>query len=399
MGKVSPLLTVRDMMVANPRWLAPETPVAEALHVLLEGHIGTVLVVQDGKLIGLCTKSDFLRKMKQLPSGWEVTPIRDWMSPYPYTSSPQASWEEAVHSLERLNVEHLPVVENGQLIGLVTTRTIIEKRTQHLNQQIQARTREVRQANDALISRDAELNHYMQAAARLQHRLVLPSESIPPNQLPSAVRYIPLDPLGGDYYDYCLDHPNYVGVLIADASGHSIPAAMVAILTHWAFEKYARTSIVPGEVLATMNRQLLNLSDDRFVTAFYGIFHLPSRTLHYANAGHPFPLVLKRGNKEVQHLSARGFMLGILPDEVYTGHETQLEPLDRVLFFTDGAPDARDERGETLGMDRLSEFFASTAHLNVNDAMTAIHEKIDQFRGTTAYTDDVTLVLVELPQA
>src|SRR5205823_2543496 len=138
-------------------------------------------------------------------------------------------------------------------------------------------------------ARDAEMMYNLRAAGRLQNRLLLPTA--PPDwpELRWGVHYAPLDHLGGDLYDFAHPGPDHLGFLIADASGHSIPAAMVAIMSRIAFSGAARSTVRPGEVLTAMNAGLQGLSDERFVTAFYGVYDRRTRALSYASAGHPYP--------------------------------------------------------------------------------------------------------------
>jgi serine phosphatase RsbU (regulator of sigma subunit) len=359
-------------------------------------RVGAVLVADENdRLEGIFTERDFLRQATK-DRDWHRAPIRDWMSPHPYTIHPDAGWEEAVASLERLRVRHLPVVENGKLVGIVTTRALMAHRADHLNQIVGERTRELKRLNDALLSRDAELTHYMKSAAKLQKRLVLPQA--PPDwpEVAWGMHYAPLDPLGGDLYGFARPDEDHLGVLIADASGHGIPAAMVAIMTRLAFSQASRESPRPGEVLAAMNQRLLDLADERFVTAFYGVLDRKSRRFYYANAGHPFPIWYSAKSKTASELPARGFLLGVMPEEVYKECVVELEPGDRLVFFTDGVADCRDELGETFGHDRVRDLlpnFASGTATQISDAYV---RELNAFRGTAKPQDDATLVVAEI---
>ena len=212
------------------------------------------------------------------------------------------------------------------------------------------RTGQLRRANDALLARDAELTHYMKAAVRLQNRIVLPQA--PPDwpEVAWGIHYAPLDPLGGDLYGFARPDDDHLGVLIADASGHGIPAAMVAILARLAFVDASSKPIHPGEVLAAMNDRLQDMADERFVTAFYAVLNRRTRRLTYANAGHPFPIWFSADRKTCAELPARGFLLGVMPQEVYQEKTVDLEPGDRLCLYTDGVADCRDEfGGDSMG--------------------------------------------------
>jgi sigma-B regulation protein RsbU (phosphoserine phosphatase) len=391
-------LTVRRLMNPNAIWVKPEESVQDSIDQMTRRRVGALLVIQaeTERLLGIFTERDFIRRAVDDESDWRRVPVSEWMSPQPYTIHPDSDWDEAVTSMERLQVRHLPVVENGKVVGIITSRQLMSQRTNYLNQIVGDRTRELRLANDALLARDSELTYYMKAAAKLQKRLVLPQS--PPNweEVSWGIHFAPLDPLGGDYYDFARPDNDHIGVLISDASGHSIPAAMVAIMARLAFAESSPLTTKPGEVLAAMNRRLVDLTDERFVTGFYGILDRRTRTFTYANAGHPFPLRYRHSTGLCEELSARGFLLGITPDEVYTEKSVVLEPGDRLLFFTDGVLDSRDERGESLGTSRLAEMLKNYSTDSAKIMMEHMAQDLNTFCGNVKPIDDITMLVAEI---
>src|SRR5439155_11633436 len=109
----------------------------------------------------------------------------------------------------------------------------------------------------------------------------------------------------------------------------------------------------PVEVLSVMNRRLQGLTDERFVTAFYGVLDRKTREFRYANAGHPPVLRCNPKHGEVEELASPGLMLGIMPNAVYDEKSLTLEPGDRLCLFTDGVLDSRNLAKETFGLQRL----------------------------------------------
>jgi serine phosphatase RsbU (regulator of sigma subunit) len=390
-------ITVGQVMMTDPIRLGPDRPIQDALDLMNRHRVGAVLVVDDERLVGIFTERDFLRRAASAPPGWRTTPLCDWMSPNPYTIAPGTGWEHALTSLERLRVRHLPVVDDGRVVGIVSARQLIGKRAEYLKQTVESRTRELRQANEQLLARDAEMSHYMKAAAKLQHQVVLPQA--PPDwpEISLGVHYAPLDPLGGDYYDFARPDDDHLGILIADASGHGIPAAMVAVMARFAFIEIAPKTLSPGEVLASLNVRLQELIDERFVTAFYGIFNRRTRHFSYANAGHPFPFHWSARTGASQPLSARGFLLGINPEEVYRERSLELEPGDRLCFYTDGVPDTLNEQGEPFGGDWIGD---RLARLSAEEESSAWAEQtirlLQEFRGSQRPIDDMTLIMAKV---
>lgn len=392
-----PLLTVREVMQPEPVAVPPERPLRDALGLMNERRIGAVVVTNpDGTLAGIFTERDLLKRIATAHPGWRDLPISEWMTRDPHTITPEAGWDTGVEMMDRLRVRHLPVIEGGRVIGLLSTRLLMRRRAEYLDFQVSQRTRELKRANDELLARDAEQRYNLWAAGRFQTRLLLPNA--PPDwpELRWGVHYAPLDHLGGDYYDTAYPAPDQLGFLIADASGHSIAAAMVAIMSRIAFTQAAGAQPSPGEVLTEMNRRLQGLADERFVTAFYGVLDRRTRVLTYANAGHPYPMRWSASNGKVQALGAQGFMLGIMPDEQYREKTVRLEPGDRLCFYTDGLVEARNEIGEAFGTERLEACLTARGGDPAPRLVEHIMTEQRGFRGSQALGDDVTLVVTEL---
>ena len=226
------VLNVRESMQPEPVTVDPDCPLDVVLGLMNLHRIGAVIVVSpDRGLLGIFTDRDLLRRVGVAASGWQLLPVSAWMTREAISIAPEAGWDEAAGMLERHRIRHLPVIERGKVIGLISSRLLMSRRTEYLNRRVEHRTRELQTAYDELLSRDAEIRHNMRAAGRLQTRLLLPRT--PPDwpELHWGIHYAPLDHLGGDYYDLSPVGSDSLGILIADASGHSIAAGMVAIMS------------------------------------------------------------------------------------------------------------------------------------------------------------------------
>jgi len=392
-----PPLNVRHVMQPDPVLVPPSCPVRDALARMNERRIGAVIVTDGARnLLGIFTERDLLRRVGDADPGWRDRPVSDWMTGAPHTIGPDESWEAAVAALDRLRVRHLPVIDGRRVVGIISTRMLMVQRADHLNRVVDERTRELKRAMDEVMARDAELRYNLTAAGRFQTRLLLPHA--PPDwpELSWGVHYAPLDHLGGDYYDIAHPAPDKLGFLIADASGHSIAAAMVAIMSRIAFTEVAGTTPSPGAVLSEMNARLQGLADERFVTAFYGVLDRATRTFTFANAGHPYPLRWVARTGTAEPLQAQGFMLGIVSDEQYRERTVQLEPGDKLCFYTDGLVEARDDRGEGYGTDRLTTALRAHGGQPARALADALIADQRAYRGTQPLSDDVTLVVGEL---
>lgn len=388
----SAALTIRDLMQSEPVTVDPDCSLDVALGLMNLHRIGALIVVSPERgLLGIFTDRDLLRRVGVATAGWQTIPVSAWMTRDPFTISPDAGWDEAVGLMAKHRVRHLPVMEAGRVVGLISSRVLMDRRSEYLNRRVDERTREVQRAYDELLARDSELRHNLRVAGRLQQKLLLPRKPPAWPELKWGIHYAPLDHLGGDYYDLAAIGSDKLGILIADASGHSVAAGMVAIMSRIAFAEAAGETDRPGEVLAAMNRRLQGMADERFVTAFYGVMDRRTRVLTFANAGHPYPLRHSRRTGEVTPLAAQGFLLGIMPDEVYREREVQLEPGDRLCFYTDGLVETRNEIGELFGEARLQECLREPG-----DVLQRVLAAQKEFRGTQPLGDDVTVMIGEL---
>ena len=261
-------LTVRDLMQPEPVCVSPDCPLANVLDLMNARRIGAVVVIRpDDTPAGIFTERDLLKRIGTAPPEWRGVPVSAWMTTNPHTIGPDVGWDAAVEAMDRLRIRHLPVMESTRLVGLLSTRQLMRHRADYLDRQVAARTSELKQANEELLARDSEQTYNLRAAGRFQNRVLLPPAPPEWPELRWATHYAPLDHLGGDYYDVAEPRPDRLGFLIADASGHSIAAAMVAIMSRTAFTEAAATTASPGEVLTAMNARLQGLADERFVTA------------------------------------------------------------------------------------------------------------------------------------
>jgi serine phosphatase RsbU (regulator of sigma subunit) len=172
--------------------------------------------------------------------------------------------------------------------------------------------------------------------------------------------YQPAREVGGDFYDFHLLSDGHVGLVVGDATGKGVPAALVMSTTCGMLQLAARAlgSPSPGEVLEQVNETLVaRIPQNMFVTCFYAILDPESGTLRYANAGHDLPY-LRRVGGDAEELRARGMPLGLMPAMNYEQKEIVLEEGEAALFYSDGLVEAHDPEGEMFGFPRLRALIA-----------------------------------------
>src|SRR3712207_3526104 len=161
--------------------------------------------------------------------------------------------------------------------------------------------------------------------------------------------YQPAREVGGDFYDFHLLSEDRLGLVVGDATGKGVPAALVMSTTCGMLQLAAQgsNSSSPGEVLSRVNEAFLARSPpNMFVTCLYAILDPESGRLLYANAGHDLPY-LRRHTGEAEELRARGMPLGLMPGMSYEEKETILESGEAALFYSDGLVEAHDPMGRS----------------------------------------------------
>ncbi|HEX5699525.1 MAG TPA: SpoIIE family protein phosphatase [Rubrobacter sp.] len=164
--------------------------------------------------------------------------------------------------------------------------------------------------------------------------------------------YQPAREVGGDFYDFHLLPEGRLGVVVGDATGKGVPAALVMASARSMLRALAQASDSPGEVLGRVNDALVtDIPPNMFVTCFYAILDPKYGTLEYANAGHDLPYLWRGG--DAHELRATGMPLGLMPGMRYEHKETELDRGQGVFFYGDGLVEAHDPKGEMFGFPRL----------------------------------------------
>ena len=246
--------------------------------------------------------------------------------------------------------------------------------------------REVEQKKDAL---EAEL----EAASDVQRRLL-------PKRLPEiaglklAVSYETSLYAGGDYYDIAEMADNQWGFLMADAEGHSAPAAVMMAMTCALFRSYPEPPLDPGELLYFLNQHMCKVAEPSFVTALYIVYDANHHTLKIARAGHPPPMIYRSSDKKASEYACSGvFPLGIDPYEKVPVTEAELQPGDRILMYTDGITERFSMDGKTYGEERLLRQLEGDGKLQPQELLGAIMKDVDAFAGDRPADDDQALLL------
>jgi sigma-B regulation protein RsbU (phosphoserine phosphatase) len=246
--------------------------------------------------------------------------------------------------------------------------------------------REVEQKKDAL-------EDELKAASDVQCRL-LPKKLPEIAGLKLAVHYETSLYAGGDYYDIAKLADNRWGFLVADAEGHSAPAAVMMAMTCALFRSYPEPPAEPGELLFFLNQHLCKVADPSFVTALYIVYDADHRHLKIARAGHPPPMIYRSAEKKAVEYSCSGvFPMGVDPYDQVPVAEAELQPGDRILMYTDGITERFSMDGNTYGEERLLRQLEGGGNIQPEELLTAIMKDVDAFANGRPADDDQALLL------
>jgi serine phosphatase RsbU (regulator of sigma subunit) len=253
-------------------------------------------------------------------------------------------------------------------------------------------TQEIRQRE--LVEQELELARSIQQASLPKEVPTLEGWQISPF-------YRPAREVGGDFYDFHFLSEGRVGLVVGDATGKGVPAALVMSTTLGMIQLAAGAldSSSAGEVLSRVNETLFaRIPPNMFVTCFYAILDPESATLSYANAGHDLPYVLRGSGGECEELRARGMPLGLMPQMSYEEKEIVLQEGDSALFYTDGFVEAHDPQREMFGFPRLRALIAE--HAEEGPLGEFLMEELYSFVGEGwEQEDDITLLTLHRSSA
>ena len=206
-----------------------------------------------------------------------------------------------------------------------------------------------------------------------------------------AARYVPMNSVAGDLYDVLVADGSHVGLLIADVSGHGVPAALIASMVKMAAISQRDHAAHPAQVLNGMNRALCGNTQGQYVTAACVWLDAENRELRYAAAGHPSMLRLRNGS--VTEIAENGLLLAAMEDIAYREVTVAVETRDRLLLYTDGLVEARNAEGAIFGEAALMAALAGSAGLGPAETADSIIAAVKKW--ARSQDDDLTAVVCD----
>src|SRR5215216_123046 len=293
--------------------------------------------------------------------------------------------------------------DRGELMGVAPTGRVLTNRAIVIHRIVEGKITEEwglgtiggtlrKQRLEQEISERERIEQEMRVARDIQQASL-------PREVPELVGwqispyYQPAREVGGDFYDFFDLEDSRVGIVVGDATGKGMPAALVAGASSNMLRAVAQAldSSSPGEVLERVNETLIaRIPPNMFVTCFYAILDPKSGRLLYANAGHDLPYLRRRGS-DCEELRARGMPLGLMPGMSYEQKEIVLDAGETALFYSDGLVEAHDPKGEMFGFPRLRALIAE--HGEKQSLADSLLEELYSFVGEGwKQEDDITLL-------
>ena len=240
---------------------------------------------------------------------------------------------------------------------------------------------------------ESEVERDMIMAQEIMARLI-------PRQAPHvpgfdvASTYIPAKVVGGDLLDYIILPDEHFGVLVADAAGNGVPAALLMTGFRALFRGLIKNNFTIRSVFRKANNQLIeSTAEHQFVSAFYAGLDTSTRRLIYVNGGHVPPLLLRPGHP-VRKLDMGGPVLGIVPGAAFHEDSVVLQPKDIMVCFSDGLSEAENAAGDVFDAEKIQRVVEANQSRPARDICNALQEEASRFVGSSP-RDDLTICVLK----
>lgn len=354
---------VQDIVLRSPVSMSSVQKELNSLVYLALSMVGIMLLVQG--LFGFFIYRKFIRPVKQVAN----------------------SAVEVGKGNFDINIQ----IKNKDEIGLLAN--LFNKMAASLKE----KTLELIATIKELKKRKSELERDLEMAQNIQADMLPSLTSY--NHARWSAHYQPLEKVSGDYYDVFRLSDGSIGIILADAMGHGVPAAFMTIMAKIHFSNFAFKSSDPAETMRTVNNEFARLPlGSNYLTGFYLIIK-PDLTVSFSSAGHLPAMLLRKNAQEIEELNTTGFFLGIEANVQMQSSTVHLQPGDRILIYTDGVSEAPDPDGNLYGTPALMNFMITNRNLPPDDFRDSLVADVAEFMRGAKRKDDVTFILIEVGES
>jgi phosphoserine phosphatase RsbU/P len=368
------------------------------VHALLELFQGdpellTIAIADDGVFLGSASRKELLNLLSRkfamdLYAKKPVSALLDDLGGKKIVLGPELDINEAAVRLlsldPTLQTDAFPIVRDGHCVGVVAVSDLMMA--------VAEQQRGLLEALDRLSSR---IREEVARGVKIQQDL-LPPPGYHFQGVSVGAGIATCSEIGGDFYDYFSVGEDVLGLLIADVSGHGVQAGMVTTAAKASLHTLISLGVTtPSGLLAGMNNAILATARQTLLmTCLIASIDLSSGTITIANAGHNFPVILRKGDREGEMLDATaGFPLGFERDARYPETSTSFAPGDSFFMYTDGIVESTDASGEEFGYERFLELLAAGRELPPHELHDFLLDGVAAYSGTSLFEDDVTTLV------
>ena len=238
------------------------------------------------------------------------------------------------------------------------------------------------------------IENELEVARQLQFS-ILPTAIPEVRNLRIAVAYRPMTAVAGDFYEFVPVGQKQIGFLVADVTGHGVPAALIASMIKVAMQSVVTCADDPREVLRGLNRILFGQLHEQFVSAAYLWLDTENAKASYSAAGHP-PLLRWRGGK-LERIESNGLLFGVIPDPDFPVCELPIQAGDRFVLYTDGVIEPENAKGDSFGDGKLEQVIRENQSRAPAELSEKLLTEISQWRpASVTQQDDITLIVVDV---
>ena len=275
--------------------------------------------------------------------------------------------------------------------------TEIKNYTENLEELVSKRTIELNRANKSLKHTNMMMKKDLKMAQKIQEAII--PKVFPKDKLLNLCGlYVPMDELGGDFYDVFKISDNKIVILIVDVCGHGVPAALITTMAKVSFVNFSKDNRTPAEITSLVNDELCRVigEKDTYLTAFYCILDTEEKSITYTNAGHPEMYILKHDN-EIIKLKLNSPIVGMMGNLKFSNDTYKLlETGDKIVFYTDGVIETRNKKMELYGEKRFKKLLLSIKNESPKKIIDTIKNELDNYKKDHITEDDITILICEI---
>ena len=206
----------------------------------------------------------------------------------------------------------------------------------------------------------------------------------------------PAQDVGGDFYDFFRIDDDHLGFVMADVSGKGVPASLFMTMSYTLLRFTGTKSLNPVSTVSDSNDMLSRESfDSMFVTLFYGVYNIRTGEVHYVNAGHNPPYLLKADGKVQMLPNSNNICMGVTEGFPYQESTLTLNKGDILVTFTDGVTEACDPTNNLYGEERLEALLATQSGNTAEQVTSAINDAVNAHANGAEQSDDITVLVIK----